>query len=63
MLLRSPLHDRHATLGAKFAEAVVAAVQGTGLEVEVLEVAELQAGGYGGILAVGLGSEAPPRLV
>jgi leucyl aminopeptidase len=41
----------------------VAAVQSTGLEVEVLDVAELQAGGYGGILAVGLGSEAPPRLV
>jgi leucyl aminopeptidase len=47
----------------QFADAVVAAVQGTGLEAEVLEVAELQAGGYGGILAVGLGSEAPPRLV
>ena len=47
----------------QFAEAVVAAVQSTGLQVEVLDVAELQAGGYGGILAVGLGSEAPPRLV
>ena len=34
-----------------------------GLEVEVLDEEALAAGGYGGILAVGLGSAAPPRLV
>ncbi|MCA2212514.1 leucyl aminopeptidase [Jidongwangia harbinensis] len=47
----------------QFADAVLAAVDGSGLEVEVLGVPELEAGGYGGILAVGLGSAAPPRLV
>jgi leucyl aminopeptidase len=47
----------------QFADAVVAAAQGTGLEVEVLDFEELKAGGYGGIVAVGQGSEAPPRLV
>ena len=47
----------------QFADAVVAAAQGTGLEVEVLDFDELKAGGYGGIVAVGQGSEAPPRLV
>ena len=47
----------------QFADAVVAAVQGTGLEVEVLGLEELKSGGYGGIVAVGQGSEAPPRLV
>jgi leucyl aminopeptidase len=47
----------------QFADAVVAAAGGTGLEVEVLDVDALKAGGYGGIVAVGQGSEAPPRLV
>jgi leucyl aminopeptidase len=47
----------------QFADAVVAAAQGTGLEVEVLDFDALKAGGYGGIVAVGQGSEAPPRLV
>jgi leucyl aminopeptidase len=47
----------------QFADAVLAAADGSGLEVEVLGVPELEAGGYGGILAVGQGSEAPPRLV
>jgi leucyl aminopeptidase len=46
-----------------FADAVVAAAEGTGLAVEVLDEEALRAGGYGGILAVGSGSEAPPRLV
>ncbi|GAA2562516.1 leucyl aminopeptidase [Winogradskya consettensis] len=46
-----------------FADAVAAAAQGTGLEVEVLDFDQLKAGGYGGIVAVGQGSEAPPRLV
>jgi leucyl aminopeptidase len=47
----------------QFADAVVAAVEGTGLEVEVLDDEQLRSGGYGGIVAVGQGSEAPPRLV
>ena len=47
----------------QFADAVVAAAGGTGLEVEVLDFDALKAGGYGGIVAVGQGSEAPPRLV
>jgi leucyl aminopeptidase len=47
----------------QFADAVVAAADGTGLEVEVLDFDALKAGGYGGIVAVGQGSEAPPRLV
>ncbi|MGR6321240.1 leucyl aminopeptidase [Micromonospora soli] len=46
-----------------FAEAVAAAAREAGLGVEVLDEAALKAGGYGGILAVGQGSEAPPRLV
>jgi leucyl aminopeptidase len=46
-----------------FADAVSAAATEAGLEVEVLDVDALRAGGYGGILAVGQGSEAPPRLV
>ncbi|MEV1333065.1 leucyl aminopeptidase [Micromonospora costi] len=46
-----------------FAEAVVAAAREAGLAVEVLDESALKAGGYGGIIAVGQGSEAPPRLV
>ena len=46
-----------------FADVVSAAAREAGLEVEVLDEAALKAGGYGGILAVGQGSEAPPRLV
>jgi leucyl aminopeptidase len=47
----------------QFADVVVAAADGTGLEVEVLDLDALKARGYGGIVAVGQGSEAPPRLV
>jgi leucyl aminopeptidase len=47
----------------QFADAVAAAATEAGLEVEVLDEAALVAGGYGGILAVGQGSEAKPRLV
>ncbi|MFG2100612.1 leucyl aminopeptidase [Micromonospora echinaurantiaca] len=46
-----------------FADAVATAAREAGLEVEVLDEAALRAGGYGGIIAVGQGSEAPPRLV
>ena len=46
-----------------FAEAVAEAAKGTGLGVEVLDFEQLKAGGYGGIVAVGQGSAAGPRLV
>jgi leucyl aminopeptidase len=46
-----------------FADAVAAAAAGTGLTVEVLDEKALADGGYGGIIAVGQGSEAPPRFV
>ncbi|MEV4726725.1 leucyl aminopeptidase [Micromonospora humida] len=46
-----------------FAEAVATAARAAGLDVEVLDEEQLRAGGYGGITAVGQGSEAPPRLV
>ena len=46
-----------------FADAIAAAAAGAGLEVEVLDEKALADGGYGGILAVGQGSAAPPRLV
>jgi leucyl aminopeptidase len=46
-----------------FADSVAALAKEAGLTVEVLDEEALRAGGYGGILAVGLGSAAPPRLV
>ena len=46
-----------------FADAIAAAAEGTGLAVEILDEKALLDGGYGGIVAVGQGSEAPPRLV
>ncbi|MFI1988165.1 leucyl aminopeptidase [Actinoplanes sp. NPDC020271] len=48
---------------APFADLVQAAATEVGLAVEVLDFEQLKAGGYGGIVAVGQGSEAPPRLV
>ena len=45
------------------AAAAVDVAQGLPLEVEVLDEAALEAGGFGGILAVGRGSVRPPRLV
>lgn len=47
----------------QFADQVSAAATEAGLEVEVLDETALEAGGYGGILAVGMGSAAKPRLV
>ncbi|GAA2283965.1 leucyl aminopeptidase [Glycomyces scopariae] len=52
-LLRPP------TFAIEIEQAAVAA----GLEVEILDAEALSAGGYGGVLAVGGGSSAPPRLV
>jgi leucyl aminopeptidase len=46
-----------------FASAVAEAGESAGLAVEVLDEKALKRGGYGGILAVGMGSTAPPRLV
>ncbi|KAE8764056.1 leucyl aminopeptidase [Georgenia thermotolerans] len=46
-----------------FAEAARAAAAGAKVTVTVLDEEELAAGGYGGILAVGMGSARPPRLV
>ena len=46
-----------------FADAVASAGETAGLTVEVLDERALKRGGYGGILAVGQGSAAPPRLV
>ncbi|MGH3713467.1 MAG: leucyl aminopeptidase [Micromonosporaceae bacterium] len=47
----------------QFADAVAAAASKVKLEVEVLDEKALRKGGYGGILAVGEGSAALPRLV
>jgi leucyl aminopeptidase len=46
-----------------FAEEIAAAASKAGLDVEVLDEEQLSRGGYGGILAVGMGSEARPRMV
>ncbi|HEY2673786.1 MAG TPA: leucyl aminopeptidase [Rugosimonospora sp.] len=46
-----------------FATAVAEAARRAGLTVEVLDEKALKKAGYGGIIAVGQGSEAPPRLV
>ncbi|HKT05871.1 MAG TPA: leucyl aminopeptidase, partial [Rugosimonospora sp.] len=47
----------------QFADAIAAAATAAGLAVEVLDEKQLRKGGYGGIIAVGQGSQAPPRLV
>ena len=46
-----------------FADAVAAVALEAGLDVEVLDFEALKAGGYGGLVAVGQGSEEKPRLV
>ncbi|TXR52780.1 leucyl aminopeptidase [Quadrisphaera setariae] len=46
-----------------FAQAARDAAKGTRVKVTVLDEEALAAGGYGGILGVGQGSERPPRLV
>ncbi|MGR3933303.1 leucyl aminopeptidase [Streptomyces sp. BRA346] len=48
---------------ASFAAAAVTAAKEHGLKTEVLDEKALTKGGYGGILGVGQGSDAPPRLV
>lgn len=46
-----------------FADSVAETARAAGLDVEVLDEKALRAQGYGGILAVGQGSQSPPRLV
>ncbi|AJT67611.1 leucyl aminopeptidase [Streptomyces chattanoogensis] len=46
-----------------FAAEAQAAAKEFGLKVEVLDEKALKKGGYGGLMGVGQGSEAPPRLV
>jgi leucyl aminopeptidase len=46
-----------------FADAVAKVATSAGLAVEVLDEKALKKGGYGGIVAVGQASTAPPRLV
>ncbi|MDP8960865.1 MAG: leucyl aminopeptidase, partial [Actinomycetota bacterium] len=45
------------------AERVADVLRDTSVDVTILDEAALDEGGYGGILAVGKGSDAPPRLV
>ncbi len=47
----------------KFAQRVTEWLRDTPVEVSILDEEALDEGGYGGILAVGKGSDAPPRLV
>jgi len=47
----------------EFADQVAQVATEAGLAVEVLDEKALRRGGFGGILAVGSGSSAPPRLV
>ncbi|MFH8486146.1 leucyl aminopeptidase [Streptomyces longisporoflavus] len=46
-----------------FAAVATAAAKEHGIKIQVLDEKALTKGGYGGILGVGVGSEAPPRLV
>jgi leucyl aminopeptidase len=46
-----------------FAAEVAKAAGDAGLDVAILDEKALKKAGYGGILAVGMGSDAPPRLV
>ena len=48
---------------ASFADEAQALVKGTRISAEVLDDRELEAQGYGGLMAVGGGSERKPRLV
>ncbi len=59
-LVNAPANDLYPqTLAQRAVEVADAA----GLDVEVLDEAELRQGGYGGLLGVGTGSARPPRLV
>jgi leucyl aminopeptidase len=47
----------------QFADEIAAAAGKAGLDVELLDERALRRGGYGGLVAVGQGSAAPPRFV
>jgi leucyl aminopeptidase len=59
-LVNTPPQDKRPPA---LAERAVAEVAGLPITTQVLDEEALAAGGYGGILGVGQGSEAPPRLV
>ncbi|MFO7778693.1 MAG: leucyl aminopeptidase [Nitriliruptoraceae bacterium] len=59
-LVNTPPQDKRPPA---LAERAVAEVAGLPITAKVLDVEALAAGGYGGILGVGQGSQAPPRLV
>ena len=59
-LVNTPAGD---LVPADFAAQAVTAAEAVGISVEVLDERALEAGGYGGLLAVGQGSVHPPRLV
>ena len=59
-LVNTPPNDLYP---AAFADTARAAVRGTGVKISVLDEKALTAGGYGGLLGVGLGSSRGPRLV
>jgi leucyl aminopeptidase len=59
-LVNTPPSDLHP---AELAEIARAEGSKAGLTVEVLDEKALRKGGFGGILGVGQGSDAPPRLV
>jgi leucyl aminopeptidase len=46
-----------------FAVSAAEAAAAAGIDTEILDEKALKAGGYGGIMSVGQGSEAPPRLL
>ena len=64
-LVNTPPNDLTPAALAERAVAAVAAAAAEGVPItaEVLDEAGLEAGGYGGLLAVGRGSRRPPRLV
>ncbi|MFI0709416.1 leucyl aminopeptidase [Streptomyces inhibens] len=59
-LINTPSNDLNPK---SFAAEAQAAAKEFGLEVEVLDEKALKKGGFGGLMGVGQGSEAPPRLV
>jgi len=59
-LVNTPPRDKRP---ADLAATVVAAMEGTGVSARVLSTDELIAGGYGGLVGVGMGSSVTSRLV
>ena len=59
-LVNTPPNDMYP---ASMVQAVQSGVKGLGLKVEVWDEKALAKDGFGGILAVGMGSSRPPRLV